>query len=130
MTPDSTPANQNADLGGAPSKPTRLGRTGISAVWTAVVISVVLGVALVDFIVQNTRKVRIEFFGASGTMPVAVALLAAALAGAFVVVAVGVSRVAQLRIAARRKSRKATNLGSESTRAKGRAPDSPLDSRT
>ena len=64
--------------------------------------AVVLGVALVDFIVQNTRSVRIEFFAANGQMPVAVALLGAALAGAFLVLAVGIARTTQLRLANRR----------------------------
>jgi lipopolysaccharide assembly protein A len=68
----------------------------------AVVIAVVLGVALVDFIVQNTRSVRIEFFSANGHMPVAVALIGAALVGAFIVLAVGIARTTQLRIANRR----------------------------
>jgi len=68
----------------------------------AVAVATVLGVALVDFIVQNTRSVRIEFFSANGQIPVAVALLGAALAGAFLVLAVGVARTTQLRLAARR----------------------------
>ena len=51
---------------------------------------------------QNTRSVRIEFFGANGQIPVAVALLGAALAGAFLVLAVGVARTTQLRLANRR----------------------------
>ena len=65
-------------------------------------VAVLLGAALIDFIVQNTRSVRVEFFGANGQMPVAVALLGAALAGAFLVLAVGIARTTQLRIAARR----------------------------
>lgn len=76
--------------------------TRISGAWVAVAVAVVLGAALVDFIVQNTRSVRIEFFGANGQMPVAVALLGAALAGAFLVLAVGVARTTQLRLANRR----------------------------
>src|SRR5580704_9275024 len=77
-------------------------RTRIGGAWVAVAVAVVLGVALIDFIVQNTRSVRVEFFGANGQMPVAVALLGAALAGAFLVLAVGVARTTQLRIATRR----------------------------
>jgi len=76
--------------------------TRIGGVWVAVAVATVLGVALVDFIVQNTRSVRIEFFSANGQIPVAVALLGAALAGAFLVLAVGVARTTQLRLAARR----------------------------
>jgi uncharacterized integral membrane protein len=65
-------------------------------------VAVVLGAALIDFIVQNTRSVRVEFFAANGKIPVAVALLVAALAGAFLVLAVGVARTTQLRLANRR----------------------------
>jgi uncharacterized integral membrane protein len=80
-------------------------RTRIGGVWVAVAIATVLGVALIDFIVQNTRSVRVEFFGANGQMPVAVALLGAALAGAFLVLAVGIARTTQLRLAARRQTK-------------------------
>ncbi len=76
--------------------------TRIGGAWVAVAVAVVLGAALVDFIVQNTRSVRIEFFAANGQMPVAVALLGAALAGAFLVLAVGIARTTQLRLANRR----------------------------
>jgi uncharacterized integral membrane protein len=76
--------------------------TRIKSAWVAVGVAVVLGAALVDFIVQNTRSVKIEFFSASGHIPVAVALLVAALAGAFIVLAVGIARTLQLRLANRR----------------------------
>ncbi len=76
---------------------TRIGRA-----WASVAVATVLGVALIDFIVQNTHSVRIEFFGANGQMPVAVALLGAALAGSFLVLAVGIARTTQLRLANRR----------------------------
>jgi uncharacterized integral membrane protein len=76
--------------------------TRIGGAWVAVAVAVVLGIALIDFIVQNTRSVRIEFFSANGHVPVAVALLGAALAGAFLVLAVGIARTTQLRIAAHR----------------------------
>jgi|SRR6185437_15079091 len=77
-------------------------QTRIGRAWYAVIVAAVLGVALVDFIVQNTRSVRIEFFSADGQLPVAVALIGAALVGAFIVLAVGVARTTQLRIANRR----------------------------
>ncbi len=78
-------------------------RTRLSVAWVSTVVLVIFGVALVDFIVQNTRHVRIEFFGVSGNIPVSVALLAAAIAGAIVVLAIGVGRVAQLRLTMRRQ---------------------------
>jgi len=54
--------------------------TRISAAWVGVVVAIVFGVALIDFIAQNTQDVRIDFFSVSGRIPVAVALLVAALA--------------------------------------------------
>jgi uncharacterized integral membrane protein len=93
---------QGSTIGGGGSRNDGVHHTRISGVWVAVAVAVVLGVALVDFIVQNTRSVRIEFFGASGQMPVAVALLGAALAGAVIVLTVGVARMTQLRMANRR----------------------------
>ena len=81
--------------------------TRISAAWAAVAVSVVLGVALVDFIVENTHSVHINFFSVSGYIPVDVVMLVALLAGAFVVLGVGVSRTTQLRLALRRRTRHA-----------------------
>jgi uncharacterized integral membrane protein len=77
--------------------------TRTSAAWFATAIGVIVGVALIDFIAQNTRDVRIEFFGAHGQIPIAVALLAALIAGAIVVLAIGIGRVAQLRLTMRRQ---------------------------
>jgi uncharacterized integral membrane protein len=69
-------------------------------------VATVFGVGLIDFIAQNTRDVRVDFFSASARIPVAVALLMAALSGAIVVVAVGIGRVAQLRLSMRREQRR------------------------
>ena len=66
---------------------------------------VLFGVALIDFIAQNTRDVKIEFFSASGRIPIAVALLAAAVLGAILVLAIGIGRVAQLRLSMHRQRR-------------------------
>lgn len=73
-------------------KPTR-----ISWAWGTLVVGLILGIALVDFLAQNTRSVRIEFFWASGQVPIVVALLVAALAGAAIVLIVGGARIGQLR---------------------------------
>ncbi|HWD95597.1 MAG TPA: lipopolysaccharide assembly protein LapA domain-containing protein [Acidimicrobiales bacterium] len=116
--------DQDQDVGASPSPPSspvdesqtdhrhlsQAGRehfrhTRTSAAWVGIVVAIIFGVALIDFIAQNTRDVRIDFFSVSGRMPVAVALLVAALAGAIVVVAVGVGRVAQLRLTMRRQRR-------------------------
>ena len=75
-----------------PRSPTRL-----SATWTAVVVAVVLLVALVVFIAQNTRPSTVSFLGAHGRAPTAVLLLIATLAGAVIVIVVAVARMLQLR---------------------------------
>ena len=71
--------------------------TRFSAAWAAVSIAVIFGMALIVFIAQNTGRVHIAFFAVSAHVPVSVALLAASLAGAIVVLAIGVGRVTQLR---------------------------------
>jgi uncharacterized integral membrane protein len=85
--------------------------TRTSAAWVAITVAVLFGVALIDFIAQNTRDVRIEFFTASGRIPIAVALLFAALSGAVVVLAIGIGRVAQLRLNMRRQRRREKHHG-------------------
>jgi uncharacterized integral membrane protein len=84
----------------APTEPLPTGgRT--AAAWTAVVVAVILGIALVVFMAQNTRQVEVSFLFFSGSIPVAVALLAAAVLGASVVLVVGTARVTKLRLVAR-----------------------------
>ena len=86
--------------------------TRISAAWTAVAVAALLGVALIVFIVQNTQKVQIKFFGASGHIPLVVALLAAAIVGALIVLVAGISRITQLRLTARRRSKRTKQASS------------------
>ncbi|HEY1825433.1 MAG TPA: lipopolysaccharide assembly protein LapA domain-containing protein [Acidimicrobiales bacterium] len=76
--------------------------TRSTGVWMATVVVVLFGVALIDFIAQNTRHVRISFFGVHAQIPVSVALLAAAIAGAIVVLAIGIGRAAYVRLSGHR----------------------------
>ena len=105
--PISPDAHDSASEIRTPQRPDRepevFRHTRTSAAWFATAIGVIVGVALIDFIAQNTRDVRIEFFGAHGQIPIAVALLAALIAGAIVVLAIGIGRVAQLRLTMRRQ---------------------------
>lgn len=96
--------------------------TRISGAWAAVAVSVLLGVALVDFIVENTHSVEIHFFSVAGRLSVAAALLAAALAGAAVVLAIGIARTAQLRLSIRHRRREQDAATTE--RLGGRHPGS------
>jgi len=104
----------------------RVGHTRISGAWAAVAVTTVLGVALVDFIVENTRSVEIHFFSVAGRISVSAALLAAALAGAAVVLAIGVARTAQLRLSIRhrRRAQEATSAVATDAASTGSEPAS------
>jgi uncharacterized integral membrane protein len=74
-------------------------------VWVAAAIAILLLVLLVIFIAQNNRKVPIHFLGANGSFSEALALIAAAVAGAVMVFAIGAARIVQLRVAGRRHNK-------------------------
>ncbi|MFE9747660.1 lipopolysaccharide assembly LapA domain-containing protein [Saccharothrix saharensis] len=78
-------------------KPTR-----ISGTWVAVLASIVVLIVLLVFILQNLTDATIHFLGAEGTLPLGVALLFAAIAGAILVALVGAARIMQLRRQAKR----------------------------
>jgi uncharacterized integral membrane protein len=86
-------------------EPVQAGRTRISATMVAVTVAVILLLLLVIFIAQNNRSVPVYFLGANGHVSEAVALLASAVAGAVLVLAIGIARIAQLRIRGRRHNR-------------------------
>ncbi|OKI22128.1 hypothetical protein A6A25_36535 [Saccharothrix sp. CB00851] len=82
--------------------PARLKPTRISGTWVAVLASIVVLIVLLVFILQNLTDATIHFFGAAGTLPLGVALLFAAIAGAILVALVGAARIMQLRRQAKR----------------------------
>jgi uncharacterized integral membrane protein len=86
-------------------EPLRVERTRTSSTWVGLSIALLFLVLLIIFIAQNDRKVPLHFLGASGTVSEALALIAAAVAGAVMVLAVGVARIVQLRIGGRRHNR-------------------------
>ncbi|MCK9896214.1 lipopolysaccharide assembly protein LapA domain-containing protein [Frankia sp. AgB32] len=98
--PAAAPAGRRHGFGhgGKPPIPT----TRTSRVWTSLVLSAVVLILLLVFILQNQDHVRISFFAAHGSMPVAVAMLFAAVAGALLVAIPGIGRMIQLRKVARR----------------------------
>jgi lipopolysaccharide assembly protein A len=105
---ETTGANDEATDDTAPAVAPAMLSTGgrTAAVWTAVSLGVLVAAALVVFLAQNTRQVEVSFLGFSGSVPVAVALLAAAVFGASVVLVAGTARVTRLRLVARQLRRK------------------------
>lgn len=71
--------------------------TRTSAAWFGVGVGVLVMVALVVFMLQNTGSVAVSFLGMTGTAPLAVVLLVAALGSALVVLLIGGLRIGQLR---------------------------------
>lgn len=86
----------------APSRPARPQAPPVTATragraWVAIILGIVLLAVLLVFIFQNLHETTIHFFTVTGSLPVALALLFAAIAGAVVVLLVGSVRIVQLR---------------------------------
>ena len=95
-------ANGSARPPPAPSarrRPTR-----IASIRIGLIVGLGAFILLVIFIVQNAHAVHITFFGARASVPLAAALLVAAVAGALVMAAAGTARITQLRRTTRRTS--------------------------
>ena len=71
--------------------------TRAARAWIRVLPGLVLFALTLTFVLQNLRTAKVTFFAVSGTLPVALALLAAAALGASLVLALGSVRIMQLR---------------------------------
>ena len=105
---------EQADSGGSsradaptpdPKRPDPLRGSRTGGFWVAVLVLVLLLLLLAVFILQNTQKVEISFFGWNGQAPLAASLLIAAVAGALVVASAGALRILQLRRRVKRERR-------------------------
>jgi uncharacterized integral membrane protein len=103
-----TPPEQQAAASPAPPAAVpqlpqhRIRRTKAGAAWVAAAMFAVILLLLLIFILENGHTVAISFFGASGHLPLGVALLLAAVLGVLLVAIPGTARIIQLRITARR----------------------------
>ena len=84
---------------------TRVPRTRTGAVWFGVCAAALLLVVLIVFMLQNTRSVEVSFIGMHGHLPLALALLVAAVGAAILTMVVGAARITQLRRLSRRRAR-------------------------
>ena len=87
----------------ATSSPRALATTRAAAAWLATAVALVLLVLVIILIMQNQNVVMLHYLGFTGSLPLGMALFIAAVAGAVVVAVVGVVRLTQLRVAARRQ---------------------------
>jgi uncharacterized integral membrane protein len=91
--------------GGSPPPPHRIRRTRMGGLWVAAALFAVVLLLLLIFILENGQKITITFLGATGHLPLGVALLLGAVLGVLLVVIPGTGRIIQLRITARRHGR-------------------------
>jgi uncharacterized integral membrane protein len=76
--------------------------TRASALWIALAVGVLVLIAILIFVAQNSSKVRINFLWMHGTLALGIALLISAILGILLALAVGTVRMLQLRRLARR----------------------------
>jgi uncharacterized integral membrane protein len=91
--PVTTPPMANAN---------RMPHTRTGAAWFGICAAALLSVVLIVFMLQNTRSVRVDFLWMDGSLPLALALLMAAVGAALLTMVVGAARITQLRRLSRR----------------------------
>lgn len=101
-TPNHDPAGGERPAPNAAGHPDRAEATRTSGAFKALLAGVVVLTLLLVFILENTERVKVNYFGASGHLPLGVAILLAAVAGALLLGLVGAVRILQLRRRVRR----------------------------
>ena len=76
--------------------------TRAAALWSALIVGFLVLIVLLIFIAQNTDSGTFHFLGWNWSLPLGVALLAAAVLGGLVTTLAGVVRIVQLRRAAKK----------------------------
>ena len=91
---------------GTTAEPTRtrgeIPKTRAARAHNALIAGAIVLILLLVFILENTQRVKISYFGAGLHMPLGVALLLAAIGGALLVGIFGAARILQLRRRVRR----------------------------
>lgn len=96
-TPPTSSERATEPRGGENRAPDPLRGSRTSGIWIAVLVLVLLLLLLAVFILQNTQKVQVSFFGWGGRAPLSATLLIAAAGGALIVASAGALRILQLR---------------------------------
>jgi putative membrane protein len=65
--------------------------------WVSVCVAALIGIALIVFMAQNTRRVQVSFLWMSTDTPLAIALLIAAVGSIMLTLILGTARIIQLR---------------------------------
>jgi uncharacterized integral membrane protein len=99
-------ASDTPATGAPPATGQAIPRTKTGIAFGTLIAGAVVLILLLVFILENTQSVKISFFGASGHLPLGVALLLAAIGGALLVGIVGTARIVQLRRHVKRRRRR------------------------
>ena len=76
--------------------------TKAAALWSSLIVGFLVLIVLLIFIAQNTSSGTFHFLGWSWSLPLGVALLAAAVLGGLITFLIGAARIVQLRRAAKK----------------------------
>jgi uncharacterized integral membrane protein len=98
-------ASAAKNTGGQAPSPAAGATTRAATAWLITAVALLVLVLLIILILQNQKVVQVSYLGFTGSVPLGTALLIAAVAGAVVVGVVGVIRLTQLRLSARRTQR-------------------------
>lgn len=106
-TPSGDPSSPASDVpfGQSAEAPASPGRSRLGSTLVASTIGMLLALAMVVFALQNDIRQAYEFLWFDFTLPDGIAMLLAAICGGLVVALLGLARVLQLRLAARRHRR-------------------------
>lgn len=78
-------------------------RTRTGTAWVALTVAALLAVAMIVFLVQNTRSTQVSFLWMTAHTSLSVALLIAAVGSVLLTLILGTARITQLRRLARRR---------------------------
>jgi lipopolysaccharide assembly protein A len=106
-----------------PIRPHRVRRTRVGGMWVGLGVAAIVLLLLLIFILENGQRVDIGYFGQHGHLPLGVALLLAAVAGALLVLIPGTGRIIQLRRTARRHRTQETRTLAAAQQVVAAAPD-------
>lgn len=98
--PDPDAVDHRAPSGKSPDG---VAHTRAAALWTGLIVGAIVLVLLLVFILQNLDSVPVDLFVWTFDLPLGVAMLLAAIAGALVMALAGGVRILQIRRAAKRK---------------------------
>jgi uncharacterized integral membrane protein len=85
------------------SSANRVPRTRTGATWFGICVAALLFVVLIVFMLQNTSSVQVNFLWMDGSLPLALALLIAAVGTALLTMTVAAARITQLRRLSRQR---------------------------